>query len=183
MYSIVPTIMPSPVTLRERRARALAQRGDEAKVAELRRTVRRQPDVGRLEVPVNHAAPVRMVQCGAHVRRDARGALDGQPPARCLREQINGRAAIEILLDDVRRAQLLAGIVDRDHVLMPGKPTHRPGLATNPICASGVRRLAADERKGDLPVQHHVAGEVHPLVRPSAEEPFDAIAPADERIR
>ncbi len=96
---------------------ARAVDGDgEAEVAEGGVAVGVEPDVAGLEVAVDDAATVGVLERQAHLLGDPHRLVGGDAVLLGLREQILDGAAGAVLADDERRASLIAGIEDGDDV-------------------------------------------------------------------
>ena len=145
-------------------AEALVAR--DAEVHQLHAALARHHDVGRLDVAVDDAAVVHVVERARDLHRDDGGDVDGQAAA--LLEQVVEVDALHVLHDDEQRAALLVEVVDVDDVLVLQR-RQAPRLALEAgrrTCSSiadrGLERLDRDraaERVLDGPVDdRHAAG-------------------------
>jgi hypothetical protein len=163
----------------DRRARAPVARR-EAEVAEPRGAVVAEPDVGRLEVAMDDAARMGVLERAADVDRDRERPVDVQAPPLALLEHPGEIAAADVLADDVGNPILLARIEHPDHVPMLAELPHRLGLAPGPREDRLLDPLGLEHRHGDLAIAGlGVTGPVDALTPAAAEEPLDAIAPGD----
>ena len=101
-------------------------------------------DVGRLDVAVDDAVPVRVVERGEHTCRDLEGALGKKSPT--TGEQLPKRHAVDVLHDDVGDDDILtvrinesvfAGVVYGDDVRVVQR-SGALGFATEPLLKGWV---------------------------------------------
>ena len=92
----------------------LVERDGQAEVAELGGAVRGQPDVAGLEVAVDDAVRVGVLQRLADLIGDGQRLVDGAGGSRCARRELASTSPPAMYWrDDVGRAVLLADVVDR----------------------------------------------------------------------
>ena len=144
-----------------------------------------EPDVARLEVAVDDAVRVRVLQPLRDLRGDPHGVGDRQAPSLRLVDQARQLAARHVLADDVRLdlaagAGLLAGVEDGDDVRVVAEPPHRLRLAADARDAVGVEAVRLDRRERDVAVELRVVREVDALAPALAEEALDVVAAAGE---
>jgi hypothetical protein len=137
-----------------------------------------QPDVGRLQVAVNDPAGVRVLEGAADVGGDPDRALHREPAA-LGRHQALDVAAGHVLADDEGIAVLLAGIENRDDVLMVSELAHRFSLALRPRLDGRGDPLGVEQCHGDLRARGRVLRQVDPLAATLAEEALDPVAACD----
>src|SRR5213078_4508401 len=113
----------------------------------------RHHDVGRLEIAVEDARPVRLVDPESGLAEDHRRLLDGEPA-----RQGAERLATDVLHGDVDLAADLADLVHLADALV-AHPCLRAGLGDKP--PDRVARVAAHELDGDVAVEPRIAGEEH----------------------
>jgi hypothetical protein len=165
----------------ERQARAIA--GDrEAEVAELRRAVGHEPHVGRLDVAVDDAAGVRVLERATQLVGDAERLLERQPVWLRRVQQIVDRAAGHVLAHDVGPALVVADVEDRDDVRVVAELAHGTRLAAYALEPGLVEAVGLDERNRDVALEPRVGREVHPLLPALAEQAPDAVAARGDRL-
>ena len=153
----------------------------EAEVAELRRAVVGEPDVAGLEVAVDHAARVGVLEGLAELRRRCaaprrrRAGWRSAASKRALEV-----AAGHVLAHDEELAVRLADVVDGDDVRVVAEAAHRLGLAPHAHAAGLVEALGLDQREGDVAVEPLVAGQVDALLGALAEEALHLVAAGGE---
>ena len=106
-------------------------RRGQAEIAEPGAPVVVDPDVRRLQVAVDDAARVGVLERAGDVRRDLDRPLDLEVTAG-RGEQALDVAARHVAADDERIAVVLAGVEDGDHVRVVAELAHRIGLAARP---------------------------------------------------
>ena len=112
------------------RGHAAAVQGHrQAEVAQHRRPFGSKPDVAGLEVAVDDAVLVRVVQRQRHLLGRTYGLVDRQPVPFSVRELLLHRAARHIARDDVGLSFVLAHVVHHDHVRVIAQAPHRLRLA------------------------------------------------------
>ena len=145
--------------------------------------VRVEPDVARLDVAVDDAALVGVIEAGADVEGDAQRLGHGQPVRlRALQERLHV-AARHVLGHDVEVLALLPDVVDRDHVAVVAQAAHGLGLAAHAAHARLVEAMGLDHADRHLAIDHRVAGQVDALVGALAQQVPHLVAPRGERAR
>ena len=140
-----------------------------------------EPDVGGLEVPVNDAAGVGVLEGGGELAGDADGVGDGQTVIVGPVEQILDGAAGHELAHDEGPALVVSDVVDGDDVGVVTEERHRLGLATDAHQPGFVQTLGLHRGQGDLAPQRRVVGGIDALAAAFTEKPPDQIAAAAER--
>ena len=138
-----------------------------------------EPDVGRLQVAVDDALGVSVLERPGDVGGDLDRAVHPQPAA-LGGEQPLDVAAGHVLADDEGVAVLLAGVEDGDDVRVVAELPHRLGLAAGPRLDRRADALGVEQRHRDLAVGGGVVGEVDALAPALAEEAARAVAPGGD---
>ncbi len=142
--------------------------------------------VGRLDVPVDDAGPVRGLQRGQHLQRQAQGLQDGQRAAplqhraqRLAGDQFHDQVGDRAGGGSGRRApgrHVLgrpagAEVVHADDAGVP-QPGHHPGLVVEPLREAGfVQQRGFQDLDSHPAVEHLVLGEPD-IAHRAAAEPF-----------
>jgi hypothetical protein len=134
-----------------------ARHPGDPEVAELGLAPRRDEDVRRLHVAVEHAHPVRGVEGVGHAGPD-RGDLG--PRHRAAPHAVGQRAVGQEVHDEVRLAgRGRAGVVDGDDVGVRRQLGDGPALPLEPVAGEVVER-AREDLDGDVAVERPLAGPV-----------------------
>jgi hypothetical protein len=162
-----------------REARTLgAERQPE--VAEPRRPVGIEPDVAGLEVAVDDAARVGVLERGADLVRQAQHLRQLESVLGSRLQPLVESTARHVLAHDVELTLLLAHVVGGDDVGMVAEAPHRLHLPLHAHAGLGVEPLGLDERDRDIAIQPRVAREVDALLGALADEALDPVATAGE---
>jgi len=132
-----------------------------------------EQDVLRLDIPVHHAAAVRVAQRGGHFAGDPQCVLERQLLLAC--QSLTQRLALDVRHDVVQEASGLARIVERQDVWM-GQAGDGLDLAEEPVGPEGHSELRPEHLDGDRAAVLQVLGEEddrHPAL---AQLPFDRVA-------
>ncbi len=148
----------------------------DAEVGDLHRPVRRQEHVRRLDVAVDHALAMRIVERVEDLSHQAHGigGLEPLAPFEALPQVAPG----DVLHRDERRAGVLVEVVDRDDVRMI--QTSR-GLRLAAESREHDRRVlalklvGADRLQRDDPLDHRIVGLVDDAHGPAAELAADLV--------
>src|SRR3972149_3071303 len=93
------------------------------------RSIGGEPDVARLDIAVDDAAVVGVLEGLASLRAYLEGLIDGEVMLRGLVDDVLDRASLHELLDEVGLVVLLADVVDGDNVRMGAEAAHGLSLA------------------------------------------------------
>ncbi len=141
-----------------------------AEIGDLRGAVGEDDDVGRLDVAVDHAVLVRVLERLEQLAHDAHDVVHREALVRL--EVALQLAPLHELHRDVVRAGVLAEIVDPDDVRV-GEPARRLGLAAEArellLRVLALQVLGADRLERDDPIDHRVVALVHDPHRALAE--------------
>jgi hypothetical protein len=148
------------------------------KVAEPRSPVVVDPDVGGLQVPVDDAARVGVLEGTGDVGRDVDGALDLEPAARGI-QQRQHVATRHVAADDEGITGVLSGVEHGDDVRVVAELAHRLGLAPSPRLDCRRHPLGVEKGNRDLGVGGGVVGEIDPLAAPLPQKALDPVAAGD----
>ena len=166
-----------------RRHATAVQRHRQAEVAQHRRPLGGKPDVSGLEVAVDDAVLVRVVQRQRHLLGRTYGLVDRQPVSFSVRELLLHRAARHIARDDVGLSFVLAHVVHHDHVRVIAQAPHRLRLAPHAHETAGVETLRLDHCHCHIPVQLRVVRQIDAFAPALAEEALHGVAAIGERRR
>ncbi len=126
-----------------------------------------------LDVAVDHALPVGVVECGRHVPGDLEGVLDRELllPGQSLAQ----RLAVHEGHDVIEKIPGLAGVVERDDVgvVEPGRDLDLP---EKPLGSEGGGQLGMQDLERDEPVVLDVAGQVDGRHPAATELPLEGVA-------
>ena len=136
------------------------------------------PDVRRLQVSMDDAARVRVLEGAGDVRGDLDGARHLEMSAG-RGEQALDVAARHVDADDEGVAVVLAGIEDGDDVSVVAELAHRLGLSARTGLDGGTDPGRVVERQCDLGPAGRVGRQIDPLASPLAEEPPHPVAARD----
>src|SRR5829696_5730188 len=153
-------------------------RGRQAEVSEPGTSVVIDPDIRRLQVAMDDASRVRVLESAGDVRGDLGRALHLEPPTRRGEHAVDV-AARHVAADDERIAVLLADVQNRDHLGVIAELAHRLRLAARPRLDRGADPLGVEERDRDLRSRSSVFGKVDALPPALSQEALDAIATGD----
>jgi hypothetical protein len=117
-----------------------------------------QQDVLGLDVAVDQAVGVGVVQGGGHLPHQAHGLIDGK--LRLGREPLPERAAPHVGHDVEQTPAGLAGVVERQDVGMVERRGD-PDLADEPVGAEHGAQLGPEHLDGDLPAMAQVVGQIN----------------------
>jgi hypothetical protein len=151
----------------------------DAEVHQLHAALARQHDVRRLDVAVDDAAVVDVVERARDLQRDDRGEIERQP-ARAL-EQVVQVDARHVLHHDEQRAVLAVEVVDADDVLVLQRrealglalEARRDVLLERGCGLERLDRDGAPERVVDRAVHHRHAARGHLLDDAAVADPVD----------
>ncbi len=144
----------------------------EAEVEHLHAAARIDHQVGGLDVAVDHAAGVRLVERVGHLRGEVHGLAHRQGAGR---EQRRQRLAGHQFHHEEDPPVHLADVVDRGDARGPQR-RGRPRLAHEARALLGVGgQLLAQELQGHFPSEPHVLGTEHGAHAPGAEGTDDAV--------
>ena len=136
-----------------------------------------QQDVGGLDVAVHEAGGVRDVERGRDLGDDRRRARRGQLAA-ALDERVQVGAR-DVAHDDVQRAAVLAGRVDRHDVRMVDRRGHAR-LALEALAELGVAgAVGGDDLQRDGAAQVELHGAVDDAHPAAGDDALDAAAAED----
>ncbi len=161
---------------------ALAGQG-EPEVAEPRALVLAQPHVRRLQVAVDDAAAVSVLERPADVDRDRHRPLELEPAALGGFEERGHVATRHVLGDDERPARVLAGFDDADDVRVLAELAHRLSFATGPDEDRLPNPLGLEHGDGHGPLVGHRPRQVDALSPALAEEALRPVTPSREILR
>jgi hypothetical protein len=153
-------------------ARAVAgllDHGGQPEVQQLGDAVLRQDGVGRLDVAVHHAAPVRRGESACQLERDGAKLIARDRPV-----QLVERLAEHVLGDDVRLLLQLADAVDGDDVRVVDAGD-RARLEQEALPHLDVRLQLGDELDRDLSGQDRVLRQIDPSHPAAPQRPFDHV--------
>ena len=136
------------------------------------------PDVRRLQVAMDDAARVRVLEGAGDVRGDLDGARHLEMAAG-RGEQALDVAARHVDADDEGVAVVLAGVEDGDDVSVVAELAHRLGLSARAGLDGGTDPGRVVERQCDLGPAGRVGRQIDPLASPLAEEPPHPVAAGD----
>jgi hypothetical protein len=125
----------------------------QTEVAELGRAILGEPDVARLEVPMDHAVLVGVLEGAAHLTAKAQHLVERQTLLLCPSQEILDGAASHVLAHDVDFSVLVTDVVNRDYVRVVAESAHRPSFSSHPGEAGLVEIVGLDERDGDVPLE------------------------------
>jgi hypothetical protein len=153
----------------------------EPEVAKFGGAVGGEPDVSRLEVAVDDALAVGVLQRPAHLVGDADRLGEGDTVALRLFDQALHVATGHELAHQVWLAPLLADVVDAHDVGVVAQPPHGLGLALDADQAILVEAVGLDEGEGHVAVELGVVGEVDAFLAALAQESNDLVPAVDKR--
>jgi hypothetical protein len=148
------------------------QRHRQAEVAQFGVALPAEPDVARLDVAVDDAPVVGVLEGLGNLGGYLEALVDGKPVVRGLVYEILHRAALHELGDDVGLSRFLADVVDGDHIGVVAQTAHRLGLAADTGQAGCVQALGLDQGEGHVAVEPGVVGQADPLLAALAQERF-----------
>ncbi len=166
--------------LRDPRA---VERERQAEVAQPGAAVLGEPDVAGLEVAVDHAALVRVLEGPAQLLGDAQRLRGRESAALGLGKAALQVASRHVLAHDVEVPVVVTDVVDGHDVGMVAEPPHGLGLARHASAAGLVEALGLDQGQRDLAVEPLVAGQVDALLGALAEQALHLVAAGGERAR
>jgi len=159
-------------------ARAV-ERDREAEVAEPDAAVVAEPDIPGLEIAVDDAVVVGVLEGGAQLLADVEDPSDGQAMALGLAELPVEVSAGDVLADQVDAAVLLVDVVDGHDVGVVAEAPHRLGFAPH---AHEVETLGLDEGDRHLAIEPRVASEKDALLGALPQEARELVAALCERL-
>ena len=106
-----------------------------------------------------------------------------RPPARGGGEPVRERAAGHEARDDVQRAVVLDGVVDRDDVRVVAEARHQARLVAHALARLGAGGARAGACDRDRAVERQVVGEPDLLRAAAAEQALRQVAPGDQPHR
>lgn len=146
-------------------------RASEPHVGELDDTVSTDEKVRGLDVPMNDAPGVGLLESGGRLPDDFQRTLDWQAASRG--DQLADVGAVDVFQRDVELVIDRTGLVNADNVLVPQFPCGH-GFGTKTLHERGiVGFLDGHHLQGDLAVLLRVVGEVDEAHSPLAEQTFD----------
>ena len=159
---------------RHRQARAAKELGD-PKVGQLHRAVRRQQQIGRFQIAVNHAVVVSVLQRRANLDADVHDLAPGEAaPGSQFALQAG---PVDQIHDEILQPLFLAVPLQRDDVLVP-QPFERFHLALESLAEAGIhgQRLGQhlDGRRQTRFLMHSRVHGAHPA---AAQQAFDPVRP------
>src|SRR5581483_2658001 len=159
-------------------------RGDcESEIAKQGRPIGGEKHVGGLDVAMDYAERVGVLDAAAQLLTDTNGFRDVEAAAGTSFQNSIERAAGDVLADDEGAALVgLADIVDADDIGMIAEPAHRAGFADDSRPPSVIEPLDAKQRDRDVAVEHLIVREIDDLAGPLPQHPDDSVAAAGDRL-
>ena len=150
----------------------------EAEVADLDAAVVGQQHVLGLQVAVDDAGLVRGDEPGQHRLEDVHRLLGREAPV--LAEEVAQGDALQVLHDEVRRAEVLALVEDVDDVRV-GEPGGAARLLDEPVAERGVvGEVGVHHLHGDAALEPQVGGEVDRRHAAAGDARADLVAAVEQ---
>src|SRR5581483_1397745 len=159
-------------------------RGDcESEIAKQGRPIGGEKHVGGLDVAMDYAERVGVLDAAAQLLTDTNGFRDVEAAAGTSFQNSIERAAGDVLADDEGAALVgLADIVDAHDIGMIAEPAHRPGFADDPRPPGVIEPLDPKQRDRDVAVEHLIVREIDDLARSLPQHPDDSVAAVGYRL-
>ena len=133
-------------------------------------------DIAGLDVAVNDAASMAMLQRPANLRDNLKGLANRQTTVfRFLQETFHVTAS-HILAHDVDLPALLGDIVDRDDVRMITQAAHGFGLAPDARETAFAQPFSLDDRNRYIAIEAGIMRKIHSFLGAFAKETLNLVA-------